>query len=63
MNTWDAFKNYEIKDGLATFGDLAPNVKLPKLPKIPSADEVSNRIYNKVTGLKRRVVLEEIDDE
>ncbi|CAF0808208.1 unnamed protein product [Rotaria sordida] len=56
LNTWDAFKNYEIGDGLPTLDDLKPNIKLPKLPKLPTRDEVSDRIYNKVTGLKKRSI-------
>ncbi|CAF0876874.1 unnamed protein product [Adineta steineri] len=39
LNAWDAFKNYEINDGLPTLDDLKPNIKLPKLPKLPTADE------------------------
>ncbi|CAF0775531.1 unnamed protein product [Adineta ricciae] len=53
LNTWDAFKNYEIRDGLATFGDLKPKVNLPKLPKLPTSDEVSKKIYDKVTGARK----------
>ena len=56
LATWDAFVNYEIGDGLDTFDALKPNIKLPKLPKLPSADEVSNRVYHKITGLKKRAV-------
>ncbi|CAF0970371.1 unnamed protein product [Adineta steineri] len=57
LNAWEAFKNYEINDGLPTLDDLKPNIKLPKLPKLPTADEVKDRVYNKVTGLKRRAIL------
>lgn len=62
MNNWDAFKNYEIGDGIGALEDYKPNVKLPKLPRIPSADEVGNRVYNKVTGLKKRTIFAD-DDE
>ena len=62
LNTWEAFKNYEIADGLGTLEDLKPNIKLPKLPRIPTADEVGNRVYNKVTGLKRRAMIADDDD-
>jgi len=62
LDTWDAFKNYEILDGLATFSELKPNIKMPKLPRIPSADEVGNKVYNKVTGAKKRAMLMEDDD-
>lgn len=48
MSTWDAFVNYEINDGYGTLEDYKPNIKLPKLPRIPSANEVSNKVYNKV---------------
>ena len=54
LSTWDAFVNYEIGDGIDTFDALKPNIKLPKLPKLPSADEISNRVYDKVTGLKKK---------
>lgn len=63
LNTWEAFKNYEIMDGLGTLDDLKPNIKLPKLPRIPTADEVGNRVYNKVTGLKKRTIITDDDDE
>jgi hypothetical protein len=56
LNTWDAFKNYEIGSGLGSLEDYKPNIKLPKLPKIPTADEVSNKVYDKITGLKKRAV-------
>ena len=46
-------------DGLPTLSELKPNIKMPKLPKIPTADEVSNRVYNKVTGLKRRAMYQD----
>jgi len=59
LNTWDAFKNYEIMDGLPTFSELKPNIKLPK---IPTADEVSNKVYNKVTGAKKRAFFQDDDD-
>jgi hypothetical protein len=62
LDTWDAFKNYEIHDGLGTLEDLKPNVKLPKLPRIPTADEMSNKVYNKVTGAKKRAMLMGYDD-
>ena len=62
LNNWDAFKNYEIRDGMRSFDDLKPNVKLPKLPRLPSADEVSNKVYDKVTGLKKRAMFS-ADDE
>ncbi|CAF4262363.1 unnamed protein product [Rotaria magnacalcarata] len=56
LNDWDAFKNYEINDGLPTFDDLKPNIKLPQMPKLPTADEVSNSVYNKITGIKKRAI-------
>ena len=34
--------------------DYKPNIKLPKLPKIPTANEVGNRIYDKATGARKR---------
>jgi hypothetical protein len=46
-------------DGLPTFGDLKPNIKLPK---IPTADEISNKVYNKVTGAKKRAFFQDDDD-
>ena len=63
LNTWDAFKNYEIRDGLATFGDLKPKVNLPKLPKLPTSDEVSKKIYDKVTGARKRAMYLDDDDD
>lgn len=62
LNDWDAFKNYEIRDGLSSFGDLKPNIKLPQLPKLPSVDEVGNKVYNRVTGAKKRAIFFD-DDE
>lgn len=44
-------------DGLGSLDDYKPNIKLPKLPRIPTADEVGNRVYNKVTGAKKRAML------
>ena len=63
LNNWDAFKNYEIGAGLGTFEDLKPNVKLPKLPKLPTAAEVSNKVYDKVTGLKKRAMFAAAADD
>ncbi len=61
MNTWDAFKNYEIGDGLGSMEDLKPNIKLPKLPRLPTADEVGNKVYNKVTGARKRAFFADDD--
>lgn len=63
MNTWDDFKNYEILDGLGSLDDYKPNIKLPKLPKLPSADEVGNRVYDKVVNAKKRAMLMGYNDD
>ncbi|CAF5143828.1 unnamed protein product, partial [Rotaria socialis] len=49
----------EINDGIPTFDDLKPNIKLPQMPKLPTADEVSNSVYNKITGIKKRAIYSE----
>jgi hypothetical protein len=49
-------------DGYGTLDDLKPNIKLPKLPRIPTADEVGNKVYNKVTGAKKRAIFRGDDD-
>jgi hypothetical protein len=59
LNNWDAFKNYEINDGLPTLDELKPNIKLPKLP---TYDELGNKVYNKVTGSRKRAFFPANDD-
>ncbi|CAF1014824.1 unnamed protein product [Didymodactylos carnosus] len=58
LNTWDAFINYEIGNGMSIDG-LKPNIKLPKFPKMPTANDA----VKKVLGVDTRGYNQDLDDD